>query len=125
MQINSKKTLAPVNPNGASPCQPYNHQKRSEVALFVCNAIHGAGASVAVQLAAGDAAYCGKSHREIEVYIAKAGGTPEQGAAATLALGPTKFTVIPVAEQWWPLGDGRYSQISALKQHMGAKNASL
>jgi hypothetical protein len=125
MQINTNKATAPVNPNGASPCCPFNHEKRSEVAICVFHAVRDADASVAVQLVAGDAAYCGRSHREIEFSIANAGGKPEQSAAATLALGSTKFNAIPVACEWWPLGDGRYSQLAALKQHMVAKNASL
>ena len=104
MQFDTKKERAPVNPNGRGPCPPFNDGKRSEVAVCVFNAVRAAGASVAVQLVAGDLAYCGKRQQEIEFVVINTGGTQSQAAAAAAAVGSTKFEVLPVAWKWWELG---------------------
>lgn len=114
MQFKTNKAGAQLNPNG-SPCSPYNHPERCEVALCVFNAVRDAGAPVVVQLAAGDAAYCYKSHLGIELAMANSGGTPEQSAAASLAFSEEqcrlaallppplvrRFDPLPVAWEWW------------------------
>ncbi len=118
MQFETNKAGLPFDPNRQGPCSPYNHAERCEVAVCVFHSVRAAGAPLAVQLAAGDAAYCYKYPLEIELAMADSGGTREQSAAAILTLNkeqcrlaalysPTLsriFDPLPVAFQWWEEG---------------------
>jgi hypothetical protein len=96
------------------PCRPYDHTHRSACALRVADALWLAAAPTTAQMAAGDAAYRGEAKMAIELAVMQSGGTQAHATAASGA--STHSLVWHKAFVWWPLGDGRYGHLGALKR---------
>ena len=109
MKYETTKSGSPIHPEG-SQLEPGNFDIRSVVAMRMSTAVRLVGAPASVQIAAGDAAFCGCSSRDIELKIIKAGGVKKHVDAAQ-ALPATVLRAIPKSSVWWPLGDGQYDHL--------------
>jgi hypothetical protein len=98
------------------PCRPHDHATRSACALRVAEALQSVSSPTAAQMAGGDAAYRGETKMALELAVVQAGGAQVHASAASGAA--TRLSIWPKAFSWWPLGDGRYAHLGALKRKM-------